>query len=325
MKFVVADGAKDMNKILFNDLVGNSKYVLVDKYNLYKNKLINKLCLINISTSLNLKFRMPLKMFFYKRIFGAFNPNDELCFFFGTSWYDPDLFEYLKKKYPRAKLILNFHDTVQSKLDRFKNMNLPYIKKTFDLVYTYSEIDQQEYDFEYTPDMYSKLNQSDMIRFPEYDVVFIGAAKDRIQKIHEIYTKLKQYGLSCWFCIVRAREEDKLHGSDIIYTDKNVPFLEVISRQYYAKCILEITQENCEDATLRFWDAVMYNKRIITNCSAVKKYSYYDENYVSVIESAEDIDIRFLQSKSPVEFNYKGDVSPIAIFDIIEKKLSGSI
>lgn len=319
--FVVADGSKSMTDILYNDIKDVPGFKLINKYHIYKNWFLNKLCLLNISVSANFHFKMPLKMFFYKRIFKGLEGHKELCFFFGTSWFDPELFSYLKSVYPSCRMVLNFHDTVSSKLKRFKNMDINYIKDTFDLVYTYSEEDQIKYGFEYTPDMYSKLNDSQLLKYPVYDVVFIGAAKDRVNKILAIYEKLKDSGLSCWFCIVRAKEEEKRYKNEICYTDKNLSFKEVISRQCHSRCLLEITQEGTEDATLRFWDAVMYNKKIITNCKAVKKYNYYNPEFVQVIERSEDVDAEWVKKDIKVNFDYKGDISPLSVFKTIEEKL----
>lgn len=321
MKFVVADGGKGMIDILYNDLRKDTRFDVINKYCYFKNGFLNKLCLLNISVSLNLRIRMPLKLFFYKKIFGNYHKEKDICFFFGTSWFDPELFTYLRKEYPYCHLVFNFHDTVESKLNRFKNMDIPYLKNTFDLIYTFSEIDQNKYGFEYTPDMYSKQSISKIKNYPFYDVVFIGAAKDRVKKILAIYEKLTAMGLSCWFCIVRAKEDEKKYKDKIFYTDKNVPFDEVISRQYHARCLLEITQEGAVDATLRFWDAVMYNKLVITNCHAVKKYQYYNPEFVLLINNADDINAEFFKQDKKVNFNYNGDVSPISVFNAIEQKL----
>ena len=322
MKYIIADASGDMAKILYNDLIGKEDYVVIDKAKLYKNKMLNMLARANISIDQNIKHKMPLKKFFYKCIFGHFDKSQNLCFYFGTAWYDPELVDYLKKKYPSAKFVLNFHDTVESKLKRFPYMNVQQIKDEFDLIYTYSEVDQIKYGFEYTPDMYSKLDASQIMNFPESDVVFVGAAKDRLSVICSIFKKLSDAGLNCWFYIVGAKEEEKQYTDKIIYSDKYLPFLELISRQYHAKCILEVTQPGSEDATLRFWDAVMYNKRIITNCSAVKKYSYYSEKMVMVFDSIEDINPEFVNEMENVNFNYEGDISPVKVFEQIGKKLS---
>lgn len=322
--FIIADASGDMAKILYNDLNKNpEKYVVLDKLHLFNNRLYNYLCRLSISLTLNKHFKMPLKKYFYRTILKRFVGIDDLCFYLGIAWFDQDLVDLIKKTYPKAKLVLNFHDTVESKLKWFSDMNVDKIKRDFNLVYTYSMQDVKKYGFEYTPDMYSKLGNNSIPKFDTCDLVFVGRAKGREETLAQIHRNLVSRGVRCWFYLMDVPKGKRQYQVDgFYYGDKPIPFLEVIGRHVSARCILEVTQEGCVDATLRFWDAVLYNKKIITNCSAVKEYDYYNPNYVFVFDKIDEIDERFIFSSNQVDYHYKGDISPIRVFDNIDKRLS---
>lgn len=320
MVFIIADASGQMSDIIYSDLLGNSNFHIINKKRLFKNRILDFICRINISLHNNLIIPLPLKNYFYKLIFGRFN-NNNLCFFFGTSWYDPELFSYLKKKYPSAKFVFNFHDTIESKNKVFKNNIIYELKNNFDLIYSYNEFDVKKYNLLYMPDMYSKIDKKKLLDVPETDLVFIGAAKDRLELITAIYDKFKSAGYKCWFYITVNKNCKQNNKEGLIFTDRQIPFIEVISRHVKAKCILEITQSGCEDATLRFWDAVMFNKKIITNCQSVKKYKYYRPDYIQLFNSINDIDCGFISQTINIDYKYQDDLSPLVCFNNIEREL----
>lgn len=321
MEYIIADASGEMAKILYGDILEEDNFHLIDKNNLFQSRFIQWFCMLNISLKANKYFRMPLKNFFYRRIFGKFKDSKNLCFYIGVFWYDKDLIKYLKQKYPSAFFVFVFHDTVESKKQIFPGLEMAQMKEEFHEIYTYSILDAEKYNLQYMPDMYSKISSGEIIPFPEYDVVFIGAAKDRLSLLIQIYDKLAQSGLDCWFYIVGAEKAEQVFREGIVYSDKYLPFSEVLSRQISSRCLLEVTQKGCVDATLRFWDAVMYNKKIITNCSAVTKYKYYNPEYVNLFSDVSEIDVNLIKKVVPVDYQYEGDLSPKKCFETIRERL----
>ena len=317
MKFIIADASGTMADILYNDIYKNDCFIIINKEKL--NRVVRFF--------LSYRFRRtllfwPFKKSIYKRLFLKYARDEELCFYFGIFWFDKKLFRMVKKKYPNCKMVFNFHDVVETKIVLFPELSIDELKTTFDLIYTYNLLDAKRYGFLYIPDMYSKFDISDLHLFPHYDVVFVGAAKNRLSKIIEIRDLLNAYGLKCWFYIVVPNANVTTQSRpDVIYSTKYLSFKEVIGRQISSDYILEITQDGCEDSTLRFWDAVMYNKRIITNCLAVKKYKYYNPNFVCCFEKPSDIKKTFFNPNILVDFHYNDDISPVSIFKKIENDL----
>lgn len=319
MKYIIADASGSMADIVYKDLENNTDFIIYNKerlglfFRVFLSRRIKKIRALK-----------PIKNLLYKKLFFLDDDSGEgTCYYFGVFWYDDDLFEMLKKRYPDARMIFNFHDTVESKRKLIKGFSIEALKRVFDLVCSYSVIDANRYGLYYVPDMYSRLPLKDLPHYQEYDVVFIGAAKDRLQTIISVFDRLSSFGLKCWFYIVGAKRNERCFRKGITYSNKYLSFEEVIARQASARCLLEITQQGSTDTTLRFWDAVLYNKKIITNCQSVKNYSYFNTQYVLLFQNINDISKDFFSSSS-VDFYYKGDVSPLTIFKQMEEQLGAN-
>lgn len=64
-------------------------------------------------------------------------------------------------------------------------------------------------------------------------------------------------------------------------------------------------------------EAVCYNKKLLTNNSQTTEYPYYNSEYMKCFKKVEDIDIEWLTDLKPVNYNYKGDFSPIKLIDYL--------
>ena len=62
-------------------------------------------------------------------------------------------------------------------------------------------------------------------------------------------------------------------------------------------------------ATLRYYEAVMYGKKLLTNNPTVKELSFYDERFIRYFEKPEDIDLEWVKAREKVDYNYTGEFS----------------
>ena len=91
---------------------------------------------------------------------------------------------------------------------------------------------------------------------------------------------------------------------------------EVLKTDVQSNCILEVLKGDAHSNTLRFWEAVLYNKKFYTNCKEIVKSPYYNPNYVKVFKNPEDIDLNFISERTKVNYGYKGDLSPITLLEM---------
>lgn len=320
------DSLKELDKLFFLDIEDYMNVKIVNRDSLFKFKIINSICKIHLSHRLNAKINLPFKEIWYKALFkNEFSNSDKLCFVFTAGWYYPKYIKYLKKKYRSSKFVFYFSDTVESKLKVIPSMDINYLKQNFDLVLSYNQQDVDKYNLEYTSIYYSKMPKSWIEVLPKYDevdILFIGAARNRLPEIQRAYERFTNAGLRCYFYIVSNLEENESGQGNIYYSKKAMPFKEYLGRTLTAKSILEILDTNTAGSTLRLWEAIMYDKKLITNYPYVQDNMFYNPLYMHYFSSVDDIDLNFVIEENQVQYNYQNENSPLHFLDLIEEHLA---
>ena len=93
----------------------------------------------------------------------------------------------------------------------------------------------------------------------------------------------------------------------------------MLRKELEANCILEVLKGDAHSCTLRFWEAVMYNKKLYTNWKGVVNSPYYNPKYIKVFEKPDDIDLDFIRERLDVDYNYQGELSPIHLLNRIRQ------
>ena len=181
-------------------------------------------------------------------------------------------------------------------------------------IYSFQRSDCEKYGFAFTNRIYSRADLSGyMDGAPKSDVFFVGLAKDRIDAIDRIRQRLSEAGLVCDFTVIvdRARLKDcrkRYPGLRLLTT--RVGYGEVLRGIAGTRAILELCQQGQDGLTMRFYEAIFYNKRLITNNPTALESPYYDPRYMAVIRSAEDLDPRWLSEGGEPDYHYNDEYTP---------------
>ncbi|MFZ3155941.1 MAG: hypothetical protein WA124_00360 [Smithella sp.] len=97
-----------------------------------------------------------------------------------------------------------------------------------------------------------------------YYLVSCDISKNRLRKIIHTYEFLVSHDIKCDFHIFEVNEKEKRYSNGINY-NKWLPYKEVLKRMHRSRCVLEILQKPGEGPTIRSTEAIVYNKKIITN------------------------------------------------------------
>ncbi|WP_214835039.1 hypothetical protein [Exiguobacterium sp. E4787] len=326
MNYVIFnDGFKDLSRLFFLDVENSDNVKVIRRNNIFKFSFFNFICKAHLSHRMNNRYSLPFKKVWYKKLSNVkFKKEDTICFIITADWYYPEFIEYLKIKYPNSKFVFYFSDTVESKLNKISYMSVTQMKKKFDLILSYNMRDVEKYDLIYTSIPYSfvpKEWKAEFQKYKEVDVLFIGAARNRIEEIEMAYKKLTKAKLKCFFYIVDKNYSSTEVNEGIIYSPHAMPFKEFMGRTMAANCILEILDKGTTGSTLRFWDAIMYNKKLLTNYPYTKKSKFYNPNYIQYFTIPEEIDIEFLKAKNTIDYKYKGENSPETFLNLISSHL----
>ena len=190
-----------------------------------------------------------------------------------------------------------------------------YIKGLkFDYIFSYSRIDADKYGFlfHYIPfSMIGKLNND-----TEYDLYFAGNNREkrgRLELLHNIY-EISKKGISSIYRIGLVPVKDQKFQDEIIY-NQIIPYSKILEETKRSNCILEIMRENLNGASSRYFEAVCYNKKLLTTNKNVVNYPFYNPEYMHVFEKPEDIDWEWVKERIPVDYHYDGRFSPSRFID----------
>lgn len=224
--------------------------------------------------------------------------------------------DYLKKTYPQAKFVwfsVNvFCPEKQSDIDT--------IYEKFDLLITTELGDTKKYRMIHYPDFMSLLEtEYEDKQTQESDFFFLGAAKKRLKEIINVYDYLEGKGYDCLFFVTGASPNEHVHRKGLHYVDK-ISYLMNISYVKKAKCVVEICNPGQVGSTLRATEAVLYEKKLITNNKTLKYESYYKENNILFLDEIEHVHDFMAAEYTPVS-NARDLVGPSSFIRFIEKEL----
>ena len=319
MKYVFFDEIYNEGHILMYDLEKHEDCVVIYKDRLHKNHMVDRLYQSILRGRLRRRLNKTIRKQLWRLFFHFVIGSDVQTISLTMRWYYKDLIEIFKSLYPQAKFILILRDTVQSNAKLIKDFHIEEAKNIFDMILSYDSLfDVPTYGLTYAPVYMSKFDEfANSIHTCKYDITFIAAAKDRMGTIHKIYKNLESNGLKSYFYIFRAKETERLVETSIIYSDAFLERFELLKKELESNCILEVLKGDAYSNTLRFWEAVFYNKKLYTNWKGVVDSPYYDPRYIKVFEKPEDLDYEFIRERIDVDYKYNGELSPVKILDII--------
>ena len=267
------------------------------------------------------KIYNPLKSIWNKYLFNDdFNDGNPICFIFNERMLYLDNYcfvDYLKEAYPNAKFVCYLQDLINT----INNVNIEVIVNKFDLSISYDKGDANKYGLFYYPTPYS-FHQSKMSNdIKQSDVFFVGRAKNRLNEILAIYVKLKEKGLSCDFNIIGVEPKDQLYAGDIHYNTL-MTYEENLQHVMKTKCLLEIMQQGASGYTFRTWEAIMYDKLLLTDNIYIEQAPFYQSQYIKIYNDSSDLDVSFISDfVKKIDYEYKDMLSPKFLLDYIETKI----
>ena len=98
-----------------------------------------------------------------------------------------------------------------------------------------------------------------------------------------------------------------------------MPYDRILADVLASNCILEVVQEGQNAQTARYYEAICYNKKLLTNNMNVEKLPFYDERYIRVFKTIDDIDFDWIKEKNIIDYGYNNEFSPIKILNKLEK------
>ncbi len=219
-------------------------------------------------------------------------------------YYSKEYFERLRRKYQNIKYVLYIIDPMPGDLWQ----EIRDALDVFDLVATMHPYNCKKYGFSYLPYAYVKHKTiAPVSGIKRTKLFFCGVIDDYRQAIISDLVSLCEKNNTDFDFWLKPYGNNSISSEYVHYSE--MPYAENVQRLEKAECILEVMHEGYVGITQRYLEAVIYNKRLLTNNKEIKELPYYDPRYMYYFEKVEDIDWNWLCSDVAVDYHYKGDFS----------------
>lgn len=290
-----------------------------------KNKILRFFYRLHHSYRLNKIVKLPFKKIWYPLYFDKkyFKDDKPICFVAIGPYITVDYIKYLKKKYKDAKFVKIHRDLVKIYQKGSPEWTDENLRKYYDLWMSYDKNEAKEKHMIHFDEFESKLdleckNSNDK----QPDLFFAGVAKNRLDLIMDVYDRFASLGKTCDFYLVGVEPGRQVKKPGIVYSNSFLSYKEILQRSLNAKCILEINQQKAIGYTARFLEAVIYNKKLITNNQSIKESKFYNPRFIKCFTEVREIDEAFILDDGYIDYNYNNEFSPINVLNQIEKELS---
>ncbi len=214
-----------------------------------------------------------------------------------------------KKEHPNVKLYAIACDSMHASSSHMDHVRDKLLSGVFDKVLTYDRFDAEEYGFTWFGySYYSEMPYEITDRQP-YDAYFVGIDKgNRGKTISSLYSFLVKNNVNVCFDVPRPKKNAQ---EDFPYIKKGIPYSEVLGKVNCTNTLIEILQSGQQSQSLRYFEAVKFNKKLLTNNRHLSELPYYDERYMRFFETEDDIDIEWVKKVEEIDYGYKGEFSPL--------------
>lgn len=199
----------------------------------------------------------------------------------------PWIFKRLKREYPNLSIVYCY--TNISKISGSRGFGVfESLKDTYDIVFAFDQIDVKQYGFEYYRLVYEPSSKQHLSTQIEYDLFYVGQAKDRYNKLIEIFNKAESEGLKCKFFITGVSEKEMYSHPDITYNHQ-LPYADVLAYINKSKCLVDAIQGESTGMTIKTSESVVLGKKLITTNKHVTEEPYYKSDNILVYSNESDL------------------------------------
>lgn len=309
----------DFWEIVFSDLIEQETVELVTpsiRWKSVPNRILSFICRLHHSYRLNKIVNLPFKAvwnkydYLYKDLSGV-----KRWIFTDTSVRGYDRKSLMKIKKQGAKLYMLFLNPISSSFETEYAFKFVQIGM-FDAVFTVDLLDAKKYDFIYTAAVYSKKEMNACNS--NWTVSYVGAAKSRLKMLHQLAELLQN--TKSIFYITGVAEKYRQALRNVVY-NQPMKYKDVLQIVNKSECIFEVVQDGQTGFTFRTYEAICYDKKLVTNNQGIINMEFYNPDYIKVFTKPDITILDFINNGKKAKYNYSGQYSPIQLYnEIVERE-----
>ncbi|MBA5791193.1 lipopolysaccharide core biosynthesis protein rfaS [Flavobacterium sp. xlx-214] len=171
---------------------------------------------------------------------------------------------------------------------------IPKLKETvtyFNEYYSFEEDDCSKYNFTKISNFYIHKS-SDAL--PVHDAFFFGSKDARLNNVIKIITYLKEKNWNAKALIVAKKTKSKskpITAEGVKITETSTPFSQIYKYSENTKIVIDIAHPNQKGLSMRPYECVGLERKLITNNAEIKKYDFFNQNNIFIIDNFDNLNI----------------------------------
>ena len=305
---------------LWDDLINDNRVYLRCSAPKKISKWLKPIRKVHLSTKINQLIKIPNKHYWYEfsDLYELTNHVTQILIIDGAlSNIKIDELAYCRTINPAIKINLFFLNAIKGESQIMNEIRTKYENFKWDNIYTFDPLDALNYQYQYLGFNYYSRKDIKTENISENEIYFIGGVKgNRTNTIIEVFEFLTNNNVKSKFTLFNSTKTIK--HKDIQYIQDNwISYEEILNNIAKSNCILEILQRNQYGATLRYFEAVCYNKKLLTNNPEIINFPFYNSKWMKIFKNIEDIDLDWIHNKENINYNYKNEFSPKNLINIL--------
>ncbi len=199
-----------------------------------------------------------------------------------------DLEYHLEIKKSTNKYIAYLYDSV----DRCPVEHL--FNGIFDGIFSFDDNDISKYSFKKTNN-YIYFDEKPLdLKKPEFDVFYLASYDKRLDLLNQISRKLNEINKTYLFIVVGKKTWKKSLLNFFNNSNKSIIYRRNRIKQediglYYSKVavILDLVRDNQIGLSFRVFEAMAFQKKLITSNKSIKNYDFYNPNNILIVDKSD--------------------------------------
>ena len=211
----------------------------------------------------------------------------------------------LKYNNPTVKFVLILVDSMHGQSKHMMEVKKRIKNFSWDMILSYDQNDCSEYGYRYIGfsyySCYDNIIPSDTIS----DLYYISSLKGRGTVLRDLNKACNENKINNVFKLYSLWQ----HADYGKMLRTPLPYTEVLADVLSTNCILEVLPAGQRAQTLRYIEALCYNKKLLSNNPELENIPYYDKRYMRYFSCVEEIDWKWVKERETVNYENKPDTS----------------
>lgn len=182
---------------------------------------------------------------------------------------------WIRKNFPDSRIIFKYTNMI-GKAHHILPQDVPDEIE----IWTYDKYDSDKYGIKLSKCGGYPTYYVGKKREKKYDIMYVGKDKGRSEEILYLQKKFENLGLKTKFLIMPTTRISKKKS----FYSKPISYEEVIKLVTESRAILNITLPNQQGATLRDYESIFNEVKLITTNKNIKFLDFYDSNNVFLLK-----------------------------------------